>query len=337
MPFASTPTRSQDDLAEFFTTNLKHRIESDRSLAHDYVVRRSDDTFNITEQIIRDLYEADIVLCDLSGHSANPNVMYELGVRLSITNKPVILFREASSDNRRIFDIQGFYAFEYNPTRYRELEDYVVAKIKKFESGNEVYESPVQRVIRDLPSVLDRLKRDRLLAMLNLIATSIETAVITFELAADDLLERAGIKLEPGESSTEHFVKTPERFALVEWNDLRVRPRAVPALHAFLSEPLLDGVLPPAQVTTITEGVADYYTRHFADESVWDHPTFKYFRYFLAESEAIQAGFRFLGQALRHDDDASKLRWALDLFESPVKALERLYAAPDRVVLDERR
>jgi hypothetical protein len=80
--------------------------------------------------IVSDLYTADIVLCDLSGVSANPNVMYELGVRVSVTNKPVILFRELAEENRKIFDIQGFYAFEYDPKRYRELEEHIIEKLR---------------------------------------------------------------------------------------------------------------------------------------------------------------------------------------------------------------
>ncbi len=74
MPFTKTPLRNKDDLTAFFEVNLKQRLESDASLKYQYVVRRSDDSFDITAQIIRDVYEADIVLCDLSGNDANPNV-----------------------------------------------------------------------------------------------------------------------------------------------------------------------------------------------------------------------------------------------------------------------
>ena len=45
MPFTETPLRHKDDLSEFFETNLKGIIESDQDLKYQYVVRRSDDTF----------------------------------------------------------------------------------------------------------------------------------------------------------------------------------------------------------------------------------------------------------------------------------------------------
>src|SRR5947209_3447766 len=137
MPFRETPTRTKDDLTAYFEKNLKERIENCRSLPARYIVKRSDDTFNITEQIIQDLYSADIVICDLSGYDANPNVMYELGVRLGVSNKPVILVREQSNKNKQIFDIGGFYIHEYSPHRYSELEDHILDKLRRFVYGEE--------------------------------------------------------------------------------------------------------------------------------------------------------------------------------------------------------
>src|ERR1051325_3175685 len=153
MPFAETPTRTSSDLTLFFDINLKARIEQEKGFKNHYQVRRSDNTFNITAQIIRDLYEADIVLCDLSGINANPNVMYELGMRLAFSNKPVILFREEHSKNKPIFDIHGFYTESYKVTQYPKLENYIIEKIKKFEAGDELYVSPVRQIIKDSPSV----------------------------------------------------------------------------------------------------------------------------------------------------------------------------------------
>lgn len=144
MPFSQAPTRTAEDLTEFFQENLKKRLETE-SLRYRYVVKRSADAFNITETIIRDLHSADIVLCDLSGVPPNPNVMYELGIRLAISDRPVVLFREQHVDNRLIFDVSGFHIFEYRPQQYRKLEDYVVEKIRKFETGEERFQSPFCR------------------------------------------------------------------------------------------------------------------------------------------------------------------------------------------------
>lgn len=51
--------------------------------------------------VIRQLIEADMVLCDLS--TKNPNVMYELGMRQAF-NKPVALIKDSTTE--RVFDTQ---------------------------------------------------------------------------------------------------------------------------------------------------------------------------------------------------------------------------------------
>src|SRR5256885_3646244 len=66
MPFRQTPTRDAAQLSAFFQDVIRAPIETG-DLKNSYEVRRSDDTFNITEQIVKDLYYADLVICDLSG------------------------------------------------------------------------------------------------------------------------------------------------------------------------------------------------------------------------------------------------------------------------------
>lgn len=115
MPFVESPTRNEPQLTSFFENNVKAPIEKAANLDFSYSVRRSDVTLDITTQIIRDLLRADIVIADLSGKTPNPNVMYELGVRLAVSAKPVILVREKHSENRRVFDVNTFFTFEYDP------------------------------------------------------------------------------------------------------------------------------------------------------------------------------------------------------------------------------
>src|SRR5687767_9602643 len=102
MPFTKSPTRNAEELHEFFEHEIKKTIESNESLENDYEVRRSGIDLDISGQIYRDLFQADLVICDLSGEAANPNVMFELGVRLTCSNKPVILIREEYAGNASI-------------------------------------------------------------------------------------------------------------------------------------------------------------------------------------------------------------------------------------------
>jgi hypothetical protein len=116
MPFGKTPTRQKQQLDSFYECNLKRVIEGCRDFKYQYRVSRSDDSFDINSQIIRSVYAADIVLCDLSGEHGNPNVMFELGIRLSTTSKPVIMFREKFTGNKPIFDVSTFLPKNTHPS-----------------------------------------------------------------------------------------------------------------------------------------------------------------------------------------------------------------------------
>lgn len=148
MPFVKTLTRNGTQLERFFEDNIKAAIEKGEKLENEYLVYRSGDAFNITEQIIRDLYEADIVVADLSGEPPNPNVMYELGVRLAVSPKPVLLIREDHASNTKVFDVGHFYVHPYDPMSLGELEQWLVDKIRRQETGEDEYESPVAKIVQ---------------------------------------------------------------------------------------------------------------------------------------------------------------------------------------------
>jgi hypothetical protein len=85
--------------------------------------KRADDNNSshiIQVDIIKDIIEAPIALCDLS--TRNPNVLFELGIRQAF-DKPVVLVQEVGTP--RIFDISTINTIEYRKERiYHEvLED----------------------------------------------------------------------------------------------------------------------------------------------------------------------------------------------------------------------
>ena len=73
---------------------------------------RADDIMStnyIALDIIKNIIECDMAVCDLS--SRNPNVLYELGIRQAF-NLPVTLLKDVKT--KRVFDIQGFRDIEYD-------------------------------------------------------------------------------------------------------------------------------------------------------------------------------------------------------------------------------
>jgi hypothetical protein len=148
MPFNIANTRDNSDLNELYDNVFKQFIESIRDLKNTYNVSRSSTEFNMHKNIIRQLNEADIVLCDLSGESIpNPNVMFELGIRFSVSRSPVILCREKNDKNKQIFDVGWLHTYEYKATQTSSLQEYIKSKLLEYELEPYNYESPVLSVL----------------------------------------------------------------------------------------------------------------------------------------------------------------------------------------------
>lgn len=85
-----------------------------------FIPKRADDDCSsslIEINIIRDIIECPMAICDLS--SSNPNVLFELGVRQAF-DLPVVLVQEVNTT--RIFDISTINTIEYRRELiYREV------------------------------------------------------------------------------------------------------------------------------------------------------------------------------------------------------------------------
>ncbi|MGG0655941.1 hypothetical protein [Rummeliibacillus pycnus] len=83
------------------------------------MVSESEDTAIIQKNIIQRIYKDDIVIVDVS--SKNPNVMFELGLRLAF-DKPFILLKDDLTDY--VFDISSIYHINYRrDLRYKDIVD----------------------------------------------------------------------------------------------------------------------------------------------------------------------------------------------------------------------
>lgn len=297
MPFTGTPTRNKADLTAFFENNLKEPIERHDGFDHRYRVARSDDSFDIGKKIVRDIFSADIVLCDLSGEQANPNVMYELGLRLALTNKPVIMFREAHADNKRIFDISIYHTHEYVVTRYRELEKYIIAKIRKFETGEETFTSPVLDILAKEPSVVDEIRRTNARGLLEAIHHSVLGIIRVLGGTLEHFMEVSGSKLEPPGDSRDlpEFLEAHESdLKDLPWNKFKFRPNVPPSVHSYLATNPLLGVV-PAWVTKIwNTALSDYYAHFFATDVLWNELNPFSLHRFVTETFILQAALRDL-------------------------------------------
>lgn len=122
MPISDNPEYSTGHFLRVY----EHIIKPACELAGFTPIRADDvmTTNYIALDIIKNIIESEMALCDLS--SKNPNVLYELGIRQAF-NLPVTLMKD--SKTKRIFDIQGFRDIEYDESLRIDTVETTVADL----------------------------------------------------------------------------------------------------------------------------------------------------------------------------------------------------------------
>lgn len=283
MPFTKALTRKKVDLDSFFLNNLKEPIEREISLKHRYQVSRSDNTLDITEQIIRDIFDADVVICDLSGNTPNPNVMYELGLRFALCNKPVLLIREEHEKNEEIFDIRNLHTHSYSSLRYQELQVHLIKELKRLETI--VFESPVLKLLEKQPVIAEALLVRQTRGMMHAIREGLY--------ACQEILRRRVCKilgeinqpiLSPGEWAVVDFFldkakELPEQFFVA----LDFSPPVVPGLLGYLTFGSWAEVLPSDLALSFGSDVHNFHFHYSAYGVLKEQPTLQSYSAFVLD------------------------------------------------------
>ena len=242
MPFRQANSRKSDDLSYFFENHLKKPIERHEKFNCQYTVKRSDTEFSITDGIISDIVRADIVICDLSGPFSNANVMYELGIRLSVSTAPVILIREETDDNKSIFDISGLYQQPYSMGRIAALEEHLIKKIDAFETGRENFHSPILKSINATSTYWSAIPRNKACAFLGGLSLAAEAALKVFGAQVQSYaLERDKTITPQPPNEVYRILQEIKDSALLE--EFQFSFSRLPALDNYLSSIYLMGLI----------------------------------------------------------------------------------------------
>lgn len=266
MPFVEANGRKSEDLTYFFVNHIKTPIERHQAFNFKYVVKRSETEFSITEGIINDIVNADIVVCDLSGPRSNANVMYELGIRLSVSTGPVILIREETTDNKSIFDISGLYQQPYATTRPAPLEQHLIEKITAFENGSQKFESPILRSINANSTYWSAVPRSKACAFLGGLSLATEAALRIFGSQVQSYLLERDKTLTPHPPSTVYKIlqEIQDAEILSEFNYSFAR---LPALENYLSSIYLMGLVEEELERSFREFLIGYSINFLASTS----------------------------------------------------------------------
>src|ERR1700730_9625028 len=176
MPYGGSDAAAHRHFLGVFTSIL-----APAARAAGYDVRRSDlggGPGNITQAIIKDLANTDVVLADLTG--GNANVLFELGIRHVIRKRGTV--HVVDKAQHIPFDLRPYRAVEYVTefTAIPEIIAKIVDAIRAREEEPDVSDNPVhdtfpglprdfrdvgeeaqRRQIQDLQASVEELRRDR--------------------------------------------------------------------------------------------------------------------------------------------------------------------------------
>jgi hypothetical protein len=114
-----------------------------------YVAKRADDLLNqnnILEDIVNSIYEADLIVTDLT--ASNPNVYYELGLAHALS-KPVVLLSQNISEVP--FDLRSYRIIPYSThfAKIQEAQTAFEALLVGIAQNNLRFGSPISDFLKD--------------------------------------------------------------------------------------------------------------------------------------------------------------------------------------------
>ena len=188
------PIASMGDYTASHWSDVQAIIKEAVSLAgyNARLVSESKDSTVIPKSIVQNLYDDEIIVCDVSGK--NPNVMFELGMRLAF-DKPIVLIKDSITGYS--FDTSTIEHLEYpRDLRYSEI---LIFKKKLAEKIQATYVAASKEGYRSFLSNFATIK-----------VAHLEKTT----LSESQVLERILMKLDVLESKA-NFQTSPQNYRLV--------------------------------------------------------------------------------------------------------------------------
>ncbi len=229
MPFAKT---SKKHTKAYWTKHYKEFLKPLIETNHQLVAVRSEPLrADILRQIIADLVTAPIVVADIT--DANPNVYWELGVRLSFKHGTVTI-AEQSTDIP--FDIGTKGTLFYHPDDYIEMEAFrkdFSGALEDCLKNPDIPDSPVLETISGRGTLYQIITRSESLRKLDALLSEITDNKDILRLVMDTCEKNIKIrKLANKERCTDRIEYTSARFRVVALETLIIN-RYIDAEDAF--------------------------------------------------------------------------------------------------------
>lgn len=127
---------------------------------------------NITNEVIKDLASADIVIADLT--EGNPNVFFELGIRHVLRKSGTVHIID--KDHKLPFDINQYRVVQYS-TRLSELPTSIISIVEAIEKRStqpNISDNPVHDAIPSLPADVRTMGDDELRNRIEILQQDLE-------------------------------------------------------------------------------------------------------------------------------------------------------------------
>jgi len=115
MPFSKTEKCTEEEWTEIFEAIIKPAVEG-AGLGY-HCLRSEATTGNVIKKIVNSLYQANVVIADLTDR--NPNVFYELGVRHTLKSR-TIMIAQRRKDIPSDLDGYASHVYKWKTTPQRE-------------------------------------------------------------------------------------------------------------------------------------------------------------------------------------------------------------------------
>jgi len=182
MPFSKTESTSENEWKKNFNNLFKPIIEDPQT---GYECKKSElDTGSFTKEIVMNLKDADVVLADITDY--NHNVMWELGVRHTLSKRTIMVVREDLIE-KIPSDIKnyGVVTYQNTITGFQEFKEKIHNLLKKIEKNPEKPDSPVYDFLKESDLILSDYNKQRIISQLHSLLSE-----ISFNLTVWDTIQQ---------------------------------------------------------------------------------------------------------------------------------------------------
>lgn len=171
------PIASIEDCSEQHWKDVKNIIIESTNSIDEYdisidLVSESDEIGVILKRIVQNIYDNDLIICDVS--CLNPNVMFELGLRLAF-DKPTVIIKD--DDTKFSFDISVIEHLTYpRSLHYTGIQQFKITLAQKIKQTYEHYstnktDSPYLKHFREIkPSSIETEEVSENIALFKMIS-----------------------------------------------------------------------------------------------------------------------------------------------------------------------